>query len=452
MKFETADDAFDYIGTFMNFERSRKQTIRDYRLDRMRKLLSHFGNPQNDINIIHIAGSKGKGSTGVLAAASLSAMGLKTGLYTSPHIVTYRERITLAGQFFPDEVYIRTVERIAENIESFKINSETGSSEATTFELLTLMAFLIFKESGCSWSVIETGIGGRLDATNVVFPKAVIITRIEKEHTDILGNTIQKIAAEKAGIIKNNVPVFSGYQSKEVLTVLREKANILSTPFITLDSEFSSITAAVSRSQTTVSCLTKDNKTLNFSLQLIGNVQAENAALAWMCLNYLKELITPDRDSAAIAKKIAEGFRKATLPGRFEIIGTTPSFIFDGAHTTESVKRVVESYREIFGNKGILIFGSVAGKDSRGMAEILTSLFTHIIISTPGTFKESNPEDVFNIFKNFRSDIILEKDPDKAVREAHRLSVPDNLPILVTGSFYMAGEIRTLVVKDRQER
>lgn len=452
MKFETADDAFNYIGTFMNFERSKKQTIRDYRLDRMRDLLSHFGNPQNDINIIHIAGSKGKGSTGILTAASLNAMGLKTGLYTSPHIVTYRERITLAGQFFPDEVYIRTVERIAEDIRSFKINSKTGSSEATTFELLTLMAFLIFKESGCSWSVIETGIGGRLDATNVIFPKAVIITRIEKEHTDILGNTIQKIAAEKAGIIKKNVPVFSGYQNKEVLTVLQEKANILSTPFFTLNTEFSSIKAAVSRSQTTVTCLREDNKTLNFSLQLIGKVQAENAALAWMCLNYLRKFIIPDGDTTDTAKKIAEGFRNATLPGRFEIKGTTPSFIFDGAHTTESVKRVVESYREIFGKKGILIFGSVTGKDSRGMAEILTSLFTHIIISTPGTFKESNPEDVFTIFKNFRSDILLEKDPEKAVREAYRLSVPDNLPILVTGSFYMAGEIRSLVVKDQQER
>ncbi len=438
MNFTSAENAFEYLGSFMNFERSRKQTIRDYRLDRMKKLLKHFGNPEKSFKIIHIAGSKGKGSTGILTASALSAAGFKTGLYTSPHISTYKERITLAGSFFNENEYINTVEEIAQRLQSFTIDNETGSSEATTFELLTLMAFLMFKKSGCSWAVIETGIGGRLDATNVVSPEMVVITPIEKEHTDILGNTLEQIAFEKAGIIKKGVPVFTSYQEKPVLSLLREKAKNLSAPFYTLKDYYSSINSVQSTSGNSVTCIKKDGKKIILNLRMTGLVQAENAALALMCLSSIN--IPFDA--------LSKGFARAVLPGRFEITGTNPVFIFDGAHTPESIKWVIESYKTLFGKKGILVFGAVEGKNIEGMAALLVPLFDHIIISTPGTFKENSPRNVYAVFKDLRNDILLKEKPEEALRTALKLS-RSKLPILTTGSFYMVGEIRKLVVQER---
>ncbi len=465
MKFTTADEAFDYIGSFMNFERSKKQTIRDYRLDRMKLLLEHFENPQNSFKMIHIAGSKGKGSTGVLTASALDALGLKTGLYTSPHISNYRERITRAGEFFTEAVYIKAVEEIAYKIRSFTIDDKTGSSEATTFELLTLMAFLIFKNTGCSWAVIETGIGGRLDATNVILPEAVIITPIEKEHTDILGSTLEKIAMEKAGIIKKNIPVFTGYQNETVLNILNEKAREFKAPIHSLEKTFSHIRSVQTLAGNEVKLTLLNGREINLQLKLLGKVQSENAAIAWMCLEYLLGIIPDLTDTDFNSEeKILEGLNRATLPGRFEITRTDPVFIFDGAHTPESIKRVIESYKDIFSTPGILIFGSVAGKDSAGMAELLTPYFNSIIISTPGTFKESNPKEIYETFKKFREDVLLYKVPEEALSEAIYLSGTEtitetedydkikHLPILVTGSFYMAGEIRKLVVQENNKR
>ncbi len=435
IQFTTAERAFEYLGSFMNFERSRKQTIRDYRLDRMEKLLQHFGNPEKGLKLIHIAGSKGKGSTGILTASALNAAGFKTGLYTSPHISTYKERITLAGSFFSEESYISTIEEIADRIQSFSVDDTTGSSEATTFELLTLTAFMMFQKNNCSWAVIETGIGGRLDATNVILPEAVIITPVEREHTDILGDTLHEIALEKAGIIKKNVPVFSGYQKKEVLQVLQERAEANSGPLYTLETCYTVIQSIPSFSENSVTCIDKTGRKLSCRLKMIGSVQAENAALAWMCLDHLEIPF-----SAA-----AEGFSRAVLPGRFEITGTDPVYIFDGAHTPQSIKQVIESYRELFGEKGILIFGAVAGKDIGTMAQLLSSLFDHILISTPGTFKENNPKEVYAVFRNLRNDTLLIENSTEALQTALQLS-HGNLPILVTGSFYMAGEIRKMVV------
>ncbi len=422
----------------MNFERARKQTIRDYRLDRMERLLHHFGNPEKGVKLIHIAGSKGKGSTGILTASALSAAGFKTGLYTSPHISTYKERITLAGSFFSEDSYISTIEEIADKIQTFSVDDATGSREATTFELLTLTAFLMFQKNNCTWAVIETGIGGRLDATNVISPEAVIITPVEREHTDILGDTLHKIALEKAGIIKKHVPVFSGYQREEVLSVLQKSAETNSSPFFTLEKNYMSIQSIPSLSENRVTCTDKTGRKRLCKLKMIGSVQAENAALAWMCLNHLGIPF-----SAA-----AEGFSRALLPGRFEITGTDPVYIFDGAHTPQSIKQVIESYTTLFGEKGILIFGAVAGKDIKTMAQLLSPFFTHILISTPGTFKENYPKDVYTAFNNLREDTLFVENSTDALQTALQLS-HGTLPVLVTGSFYMAGEIRKMVVQDR---
>jgi len=439
-KFKSAEEAFSYIGSFINFERSKKQTIRDYRLDRMKQLLDHFGNPEKSFKTIHLAGSKGKGSTAMFLASALNATGEKTGLYSSPHISDYRERISLGGRFFEETIYIKTVSEIEKGIKTFILDNETGSDEPTTFELLTLMAFMIFKKAGCTWAVIETGIGGRLDATNVITPEASVITHIEMEHADILGDTIEKIASEKAGIIKHRVPVFTGYLEQKSESIIAKKAALMEAPLQNLSSAVKSFHTELSDNGTIVRFTDQSSKKLILNLSMIGKVQAENAVLAWFTL---KGILNPD---ASLQKKIIIGINKSVLPGRFEIIKKNKTtFVFDGAHTPVSISRLLESWNSIFKGKGILIFGSVADKNPSGMAKLLSPHFDKMIISTPGTFKESYPEEVYEIFRKYSVNVQLIKDPVEAYSTSLKLSGRE-IPVLVTGSFYMVSEIRKLVV------
>ncbi len=447
-KFDTVDDAFTFIDSFINFERSKKQTIRDYRLDRMKEILKHFGNPEKSFKTIHLAGSKGKGSTAMFIASALNAAGEPAGLYSSPHISDYRERITLGGIFFDSDIYIDAASEIAVGLESFNLEDETGSSDPTTFELLTLMAFMIFKKTGCAWGVIETGIGGRLDATNVIIPAASVITHIEMEHADILGDSIEKISAEKAGIIKSKVPVFSGRQLDISASVIKDKAQTMKAPLIFLDDKINSFEISVSSDGTNVAFIINNDEKRLFNLTTIGAVQAENALLSWLVL---QELLHPDDN---VKKLLIKGINRAKLPGRFEIIETVNfesnskkgiQFIFDGAHTPVSVRRLLESWNSVFDRKGILIFGSVADKNPTGMAKLLSPHFDEIIISTPGTFKESYPEEIYEIFRKYSNNVHLIKDPPEAYSKALEFSRKE-APVLVTGSFYMVSEIRKLVV------
>ena len=406
----------------------------------MKELLKHFGNPEKSFKTIHLAGSKGKGSTAMFLASALNLAGEKAGLYSSPHISDYRERISIGGIFFEDQIYIDTASEIKEGIKTFVLDDETGSGEPTTFELLTLMAFMIFKKTGCRWAVIETGIGGRLDATNVVTPVVSVITHIEMEHADILGNSIEKIASEKAGIIKFKTPVFSGKQIETSAGVIKEKAQTMEAPLIFFDNKIHSFDISVTSNGTEVSFIIGDDEKNHFNLATIGAVQAENALLAWLVL---LELLQPDNNIKNLLRK---GINRAKLPGRFEIISKHGvHFVFDGAHTPVSIKRLLESWNTIFDRKGILIFGSVADKNPAEMANMLSPHFKEIIISTPGTFKESYPEEVYEIFKKYSNNVMLVEDPSKAYSIAIKLS-EKRIPVLITGSFYMVSEIRKLLL------
>ncbi len=438
-KFKTVDDAFNFMVSFINFEKSKKQTIRDYRLDRMEKLLDHFENPDKSFKIIHLAGSKGKGSTAMFLASALNAAGEKTGLYSSPHISDYRERISLGGKFFDDKVYIETAFEIEKGIKTFILDDDTGSSEPTTFELLTLMAFMIFKKTECTWAVIETGIGGRLDATNVIIPLASVITHIEMEHADILGDTIEKIAFEKAGIIKHRIPVFAGNQLEASSEIISDKAQTMYAPLTFINDKINKPVISVNSKGTEVS-FQIDNENFHFILRTVGTVQAENALLAWLVL---LELLNPDDH---LKQLLIQGINKAKLPGRFEIVSKEDLiFVFDGAHTPVSINRLLETWSSLFEKKGTLIFGSVADKNPSEMAKILSPYFNRIIISTPGTFKESYPEEVYQIFRKYSKNVQLVKDPVEAHSTAIKFSGKEN-PVLVTGSFYMVSEIRKLVM------
>ncbi len=434
--FNKSQDGFLWMESFTNFEKAPDLTKRGYRLDRMKLLLECFDNPQLYCKSIHIAGSKGKGSTGAFTASILKEAGFKTGVYSSPHISDYRERITIDGHFAKKDIYLKNMNLIKEMIEGEKYLSLPGGNEPTTFELLTLLAFLVFRDCECDWVVIETGLGGRLDATNLVNPEIVIITPVELEHTDLLGNSIEEIAAEKAGIIKVNKPVFSSRQTFQGEEVLRKRTRDLNGQFFYLPELCVSLTTTPLENGSAFDITFTNGEEYKSLLKMYGDFQGENCALAIAALNHLQLGLSKEIINNAISK--------TTLPGRMEIIGNHPIFMIDGAHTKISTKKLLNAFQSLYPSKGILIFGSVSGKDGAAMAEVLADHFQYIIISKPGSFKKSDPQGLFDLFIKKNKNTLLIPDPVEAEKKARELS-GGILPVLTTGSFYMAAEIRKIL-------
>ena len=434
------DDVFSYIDSFTNLERGKiPYSARVYRLDRMKTLLDLFGNPHHYYQCIHVAGTKGKGSTATLLASVIESSGKKTGLYLSPHVSSHTERISVSMNPVESTVLIDTANEIRELVEKSDNCRLPGDPKPTTFELLTLLAFLCFQKTGCRYAVIETGIGGRLDATNVVHPICSVITPLDLEHSELLGTTLDSIAREKGGIIKDRIPVFSSYQQDSVKAIFRSICQEKHSSVVFLDEEIQEFSVDASLKGTTFQLLLRGFNRIACTLSLLGDFQADNASLAYLVLKNCLPWIGDDT--------IAYGFSKAFLPGRMELISKDPPIVIDGAHTPLSIKRLTNAFRALFqpddASGSVLIFGAVSGKDHSAMANILVPLFEWIIISKPGSFKENDPEKVYRIFKDKRRSTLLELDPARAL-EIALLKSEHILPILVTGSFYMISEIRKL--------
>lgn len=422
--FKKVNDGFDWMVSFTNLEKKPDLSKRAYRLDKMFKLLELFGNPQNAYKIIHVAGSKGKGSVSSLISSILSCKGLKVGIYSSPHLLDYRERITLNHSFFKDESYIDTANEIKAKLDT--LTDELPGGEPTTFELMTLAAFIIFKKEKCQWVVLETGIGGRLDSTNCVDPVASVITPIELEHCDLLGDTLEKIAFEKAGIIKKNRSVFTSNIRQNVLEVLNKKAIDCNATLIQSSKDYA---VTIDSNGTSI-----EFQNIKCKIGLQGEIQGDNAVLAATVVKYL----FPDISN----KTISLGLETTSIPGRFQIV---KDIVLDGAHTKDSIFNSVTTFKKIY-RDGVLIFGAVKGKNINDMAEILCKNFENIIISTPGTFKESSISEICDIFEKYKP-VKTIASPKDALDYARTF----NKQILVTGSFYMAGEIANLLKESMDE-
>ena len=366
----------------------------------------------------------------------LGAAGVRTGLYTSPHVQSAFERITIVGEQPRADLMVRIGRAVKTRIDSLTAEGMPGGIAPTTFELYTLLAFLYFREAGCTDAVVEVGIGGRLDATNVVTPEASVITPLDLEHTDVLGDTIEKIAFEKAGIMKPRVPAFVGLQGESAKGVFRQAAAERGVPLSFLDEEALEISSAVDATGTTLHLRLRDDEPMQLRLAMLGDFQAENAALAALTLRRTR----PEIPLTAYQ----EGFGHTTLPGRMEVRRGSPVIVLDGAHTPLAVTRLLASFRRVFPGDAVLLFGSVSGKRPHEMAEILARAFSTVIVSTPGTFKVSNPAEVADIFRRLAPATILERDPRTALAKAREAS-GGTRPILVTGSFYMVSEIRRLL-------
>jgi dihydrofolate synthase/folylpolyglutamate synthase len=434
--FTGLEEVFRYIESFTNLEQSGSLfTARTYRLDRMRLLLERFDNPQLAYRTIHIAGTKGKGSTATLLAHGLHAAGKRTGLYTSPHVMSYSERFQVLGDRLQEDCLLKLADQIRRAVEQLPAETIEHMGPPNTFELLTLMAFCFFRERDCDYVVVETGIGGRLDATNLVDPELCLITPIELEHTDVLGDTLEQIAREKAGIFKAGKPVFSAPQKPEVRGELAAAAGRRGCSIRFLDETLASFRARFSSRGSELEMSLAGGPAVRYTLALIGTVQAQNAALVHLAAAQALPWLLP---------ALKRGFAEARLPARMEVLQRDPPVVLDGAHTPRSVAVVLDTFEELFGREGVLLFAAASGKKIAEMAEILGPAFRDIVITTPGSFRESNAEEVWKAFRRHNPDALLEKDTAGALQKARSLAGAGR-PLLVTGSFYLAGQVREIL-------
>ena len=358
--------ALDYLYSFVDYSLKHASELAkaDFNLDRMRALMAELGNPQDQYPIIHVAGTKGKGSVSALAASALQAAGYKTGLYTSPHLQDYVERIQVDMQPMSHADMAALVEEIKPAVARVPY--------LTTFEITTALGFLYFARQGCDAAVIEVGLGGRLDATNIVTPRVSVITSLSLDHTLVLGDTLDKIAGEKAGIIKPGVPVVSSSQKDEALDVLIKIAEErgCDLTLIGRDVEFMPLSHSIDGQALQLS--TPNLQPLNLTIPLLGNHQVENAAVAYAALK-ASRLNVPD-------EAIQQGFAKVKWPSRFDIIRRNPPMVIDVAHNRESALRLRQTLDTFFPDVPvILLFCTLEDKDITGMLEELHSRVERVV-------------------------------------------------------------------------
>jgi dihydrofolate synthase/folylpolyglutamate synthase len=444
----TVAGAWDWLQSFTNLEKVQSATKRTWRLDRMAALLADRGHPERQTLSVHLAGSKGKGSTAAYLSSIFTAGGYTTGLYASPHVHDWRERITRNGEFFTDERYASTVDRLRSYWDGMDAGKKAKfladwGGEPTTFEWLTLAAFELFTAEDVDARVWETGLGGRLDATNTQTPTATVLTLIELEHTDILGTTRAAIAGEKAGILKPGVPAFVAPQKLEALEVFRREAARLNAPLRAFDEDIEDFETRLSRDSTEMFLELSDGTRIEARLPMLGKAQGLNAAVAaWTVHGLAISGLWEPAPGLDLGDVIRRGLEATRLDGRMQVLSTKPWVVADGAHTAESAKLLAQSWEELFGVGGTLVFGAFQGKAIDPMAAALAPLFSRIIVTRPGTFRPSDPEELRQAFlaaPGGPGRVDIAPDPKTALAWA----VADGSPVLATGSFYLVGELLT---------
>jgi len=359
--------ALDYLYSFVDYslKHSSELAKAEFNLDRMFALMEELGNPQTKYPIIHVAGTKGKGSVSAMCASALQAGGYKVGLYTSPHLQDYCERIQVNGEPISHDLMVELVAEINPAVACVPF--------LTTFEITTALGFLAFARKGCNAAVIEVGLGGRLDATNIVMPKVSVITSLSYDHTAVLGNTLGEIAGEKAGIIKDSVPVVSSPQQPDAHEVLRRVARekVCEFTLVGKDIKFEKIKSSLNGQSI---CLMDNlrHSTLDIQLPLLGDHQIENSAVAYAALK-ASEIELSD-------ESIQKGFSQVKWRARFEIVHRDPPVIIDAAHNRDSALRLRKTLDEYFAGKPvIMVFCILEDKDISGILQELKLRLEYVI-------------------------------------------------------------------------
>ncbi len=390
-------------------------------LDRIVQAAKVRGNPERGLCYVHVAGSNGKGSVATMIEAVLRAAGYRTGQFASPHLQRFVERVRIDGRPISEREAARRIE---------ELRADTRLPPLTFFEYTTLLAFEAFRDAECQVVVLEVGLGGRLDATNIVTPEVSVITNISLEHQRILGDTLSKIAGEKAGVLKPGVPCIVGARAKSVQRALRRRAKVVGAPLRWIDQDFES-----HWDDGTLSVRVNDETWSGLRLGLRGRYQGDNAACALAAIQMLGE------SGFEISERhIRQGLHRAKWPGRLEWHSGQPAFLFDAAHNADGC-RTLGAYLDdlAFPGRVVLLFGTMKDKDHRRMLEAFDNRVARRVYATPNTRRAANPERLARV----REGTVARSVRDGLSR-AKRAAGPHGL-VVVAGSIFLVAETRGLV-------
>ena len=445
----TYQNAIDFLYNRTDFERKNASSYRhqDFKLERMRALLEELGNP-NTIPAVHIAGTKGKGSTAHMVAAGLQASGIRTGLFTSPHLENYEERIRINGVPIDQSEVTHFVELL--KIASDNLTSRVPSQNPTFFELTTALAWLAFQSHDIQIAVMEVGLGGRLDSTNLCNPLVTAITSIGLDHTQQLGDTIEQITAEKAGILKSGIPVISGCSRKGSQNVIRQKCDELQLRLWEINQDIQICNNMNSDGDSVIEITTPVREHKDLQLSLLGEHQIRNLAVAVAILDCLQEAGV-DIEFA----KVPSAIRSMQIPGRQEIICRSPLILLDVAHNEDSNEALISTIKQLPPVKGprVLIFGSSRDKDYKTQLRELAPLFDRILLTSCSESERAcNPDEMLKSLEpQIQPEITVDADVKHALNAAQTF-VGEKGALVISGSFYLAGEVRTLFSTQQQKK
>jgi len=446
--FRTYDRALRYLFDKTDYERQRnlRYNVTTFDLGRMEKLLKSIGNPHKKFPTVHIAGTKGKGSTATMLARMIEANDYSVGLYTSPHVTSLHERIAIDEQLIARKDLVSLINRIHAPIERMDKKGDCP----TFFEIFTAMAFMHFADKDVDIAVIETGLGGRLDSTNVIKPSVVGITSISIDHPNLLGETIDLIAKEKAGVIKKGVPVITVKQEPAAMQTLRRHAMSVKAPLSVtgrdIDFSYRFESSREHGPHNRICITTPSSRFEHLRVPLPGEHQAINCGLALAMLDSLKNQGYEISDEKAVT-----GLKKVSLAGRMEIITQDPRILVDVAHNAASIRALIHAIgQHVPYDSMVIIFGCNSDKDVRGMLEQLQYGADKVIFTRSNTPKAMYPQDLADMYTDICGKMCQTA---MSVREAVRIAknaVTKEDLICITGSFYLVGQAK-VQLKEIQE-
>jgi len=436
----TYHEALRYLESFTNYELiDGYRYSQSVKLDRMKRLAHLTGNPHRSFKSIHIAGTKGKGSTAAITYSILKESGFRVGLYTSPHLVSMRERIRVDGKLIEEDSLIRSAERLAQ------ITDRLGDDQKPTFfEVYTALAFLYFQEKAVDFAILETGLGGRLDATNVVTPLVCAITPISYEHTNLLGEMLSAIAYEKAGIIKEGTLCISASQEPDVAQIIDRCASAKNAELLTVGKDIAYRVVSRSDQCQVIDVQGRYDCYSRCRLPLIGDHQAENAAVAVGITESLRSFdITVNRDA------IVRGIEKTEWSGRIEILRRDPLIVVDGAQNAASARTLSAAVKNVFRYaRLLLVLGVSKDKDVKGICGHLLPASDVIVLTKSSVRQRALDPSVIKREVTDKRDVVSTENVKDALIEAMKRARREDL-ILITGSLYVVGDAKALLTSSR---
>lgn len=449
--FPRYEDALEFLNNRPNFERSRPKAGQEFKLDRTAALLKELGSPQLGCKFVHVAGSKGKGSTVEMTASMLAGCGYAVGVFTSPHLIDVRERVRINHTPIDPADFASMMGPVAKAVEAVK----KREGEATYFEVMTALGLAYFAEQAVDVAVIEVGLGGRLDSTNVITPEVSAITEIQLEHTQILGDTLGKIAREKAGIFKPGVPALTVPQKPEVLEAFRQVAEEVVCPLKVLgkdvDYSYRFESSPELGPHARVSVVTRRSNYEHMAVPLKGEHQAKNCGLALAILDTLRE-----RGFDCPEREVAVGLARTLTAGRMEKVWQRPTIILDGAHTPESVECLIKALgAHMRYDSMVMIFGCSSDKNIDGMLGKVALGADKIIFSqATGSPRAMDPQELQRRFREKDGETKMTQaipTLKDALTSAAKGVGKDDI-IVVCGSFYLVGEAKKYLRDLARER